>query len=93
MVIETILSQSIKPDKVILYLSKVQFPRLEDDLPDSLLHMKASGLDIRFVEGDIRSHKKYYYVMQAYPVSYTHLDVYKRQNQNTNYNQNWKQED
>lgn len=67
MVIETILSQSIKPDKVILYLSKVQFPRLEEDLPDSLLNMKARGLDIRFVEGDIRSHKKYYYVMQAYP--------------------------
>lgn len=57
MVIETILSQSIKPDKVILYLSKVQFPRLEEDLPDSLLNMKARGLDIRFVEGDIRSHK------------------------------------
>lgn len=40
-----------------LIFIKVQFPRLEEDLPDSLLNMKARGLDIRFVEGDIRSHK------------------------------------
>ncbi|MDE5678735.1 hypothetical protein [Phocaeicola sp.] len=67
LVIETLLSQSVKPDKVILYLSKVQFPEEEKNLPNSLLNMKKRGLDIEFVEGDIRSHKKYYYVMQTYP--------------------------
>lgn len=66
LVVETILRQSIKPDILILWLSKEQFPTI-DSLPKSLLKMRSRGLFIRFVDGDIRSHKKYYYVFKEYP--------------------------
>lgn len=65
--IETILRQTHKPDRIILWLSSDQFPNGEEDLPASLIRLKQRGLEIRFVEGDIRSHKKYYYVLKECP--------------------------
>src|SRR5690606_12332292 len=62
--IESIFRQIRKPDRVILWLAHDQFP--ERDLPESLIQLQGRGLDIRYCE-DIRSHKKYYYTMQAYP--------------------------
>lgn len=67
MVIEALFRQTVLPDKIILYLSKKQFSNEMNDLPDSLLRYTKNGLDIRFVDGDIRSHKKYYYAMRDYP--------------------------
>jgi hypothetical protein len=66
LVIETLLRQTYKPDMVILWLSKEQFPQLET-LPTSLLNMQKRGLQIELREGDLRSHKKYYYTLQEYP--------------------------
>ena len=67
--IETLLSQTVKPDRIILYLSKDQFPNLDCDLPIRLINQKERGLEIVWVDGDIRSHKKYYYTMSQYPQS------------------------
>ena len=66
LVIETLLRQTYKPDMVILWLSKEQFPQLET-LPKSLLNMQKRGLQIELREGDLRSHKKYYYTLESYP--------------------------
>ena len=62
--IETILRQSFKPDKIILWLAEEQFP--DKKLPDSLTRLQDRGLSIEFCE-DLRSHKKYYYSMLRYP--------------------------
>ncbi len=62
--IETLLRQSVKPDKVILWLAASQFDGLES-LPESLLRLQKRGLTIRFCD-DLRSHKKYYYALQEY---------------------------
>lgn len=67
MVIDILLRQTVKVDKILLYLSKEQFPNEYGDLPKSLLYYEDFGLEIIFVEGDIRSHKKYYYVFKDYP--------------------------
>lgn len=67
MAIESILCGHVLPDKIILYLSKEQFPNGQRDLPVNLIELESRGLDIRFVDGDIRAHKKYYYVIQEYP--------------------------
>lgn len=67
MVIEILMRQTIKPDKVLLYLSNEQFPNGRQDLPDSLLRYEAGRLEIIFVDNDFRSHKKYYYAMRDYP--------------------------
>ncbi len=66
LVIETMLRQTVKPDKIILWLSKEQFANSQS-MPSNLLHLQSRGLEIRFVEGDIRSHKKYLYALQQYP--------------------------
>ena len=64
--IETLLSQSMKPDEVILWLADTQFPNGLADLPEKLLRLQERGLTIRFCE-DLRSHKKYYHALVEYP--------------------------
>lgn len=63
--VETLLRQSVKPDKIILWLSEVQFP--DKVVPQSLLDLRSRGLEIEFVKDDIRSHKKYYYAFERFP--------------------------
>lgn len=62
--IETILRQSFKPDKIILWLAEEQFP--DKNLPESLTKLTERGLIIEFCE-DLRSHKKYFFSMQKFP--------------------------
>ncbi len=64
--VETLLRQSIKPDAIILWLSKEQF-RDVSDLPRTLLALVERGLRIELREGDLRSHKKYYYARKEFP--------------------------
>ena len=66
-VIESLLRQQVKPDRVILWLAKSQFPNEMNDLPKKLVRQISRGLEIRFVDEDIRSYKKFYYVFQEYP--------------------------
>ena len=65
-VIESLIRQSQKPDRIILWLSKEQFEGKEV-LPPYLLEQENRGLEIRFVDDDLRPHKKYFYAMQEYP--------------------------
>lgn len=60
--IESLLRQTYPNICVILWLSLDQFP--EREVPQKLKRLQGYGLDIRFVEGDIRSHKKYFYIFQ-----------------------------
>lgn len=66
MVIECMLRQTVKPDRIMLWLSKEQFKDTAS-LPDSLVQLQSRGLEIKWVDGDLRSHKKYIYAMQHYP--------------------------
>ena len=69
-VIECLLRQTISPDMIVLWLSIEQFPNQYDDLPANLKNIQSDIVKIRFVEGDIRSHKKYYYAFKEYPNDY-----------------------
>lgn len=65
-VVKSILNQTVKPKKIILTLSKSQFDCKK--LPNIILGFQNKGiLDIIWTDDDLRSHKKYYYVMQKYP--------------------------
>lgn len=67
LVIYSILNQSIQPKKIVITLSKLQFSS-EKNLPHNLLKLIANGsIDLIWADDDLRSHKKYYYVMQKYP--------------------------
>lgn len=62
----SLLNQSLKPYKVILWLSEEQFPNKENDLPKKLLNFKNYGLEINFTK-DIRSYKKSIPTLKMYP--------------------------
>lgn len=66
--VETILRQTFKPDCIILWLSEDQFQGI--NLPRSLTSLEKRGLTIRFVPGDLRSHKKYKYALEEFPNDY-----------------------
>lgn len=63
--VESLKRQSVTPEKIILYLSKEQVSQSE--LPSSLINEEDNLFEIRMVDGDIRSHKKYYYAMKEFP--------------------------
>lgn len=65
-VVECMKRQTLQPDKILLWLSKEQFPT-EDSIPETLLNRRDEQFDIRMVDGDIRSHKKYYYSAKEFP--------------------------
>lgn len=65
--IATLLNQTQKPYKVVLWLAEEQFP--DKRIPKQLLRMQKRGLEILFCE-DLKPHKKYYYSMQKWPDKY-----------------------
>lgn len=62
--IETIFRQTVKADEIVLWLATPQFP--DHQLPESLQKCIEKGLTVRWVDEDLRSHKKYFYALQEY---------------------------
>jgi len=56
LVIKSILLQTYKPDRIILWLAEEQFPTRE--LPKNLTDLQNNGLEIKWIK-DIYGHKKY----------------------------------
>ena len=58
--IESLLRQDFKPNRLVLWLSEEEIS--EQDLGSQLNKQRDRGLEIRFVEGNLRSYKKLYYI-------------------------------
>lgn len=65
--IESLLQQSHKPDKIVLWLSAQDFDH--DDLPATLRLQMRRGLEVEFVEEDLGPYTKFYYALKKYPDS------------------------
>lgn len=65
-VIECMKRQTVRPCSILLWLSRDQFPKMSL-IPEKLLNMQDDIFQIKMVDGDLRSHKKYYYVAIHYP--------------------------
>lgn len=63
--IATIMNQTLKPARIVLWLSKEQFPD-PGMLPKSLKRLQKRGLEIRYCE-DLMPHKKYFHTMLENP--------------------------
>ena len=63
--IESLLHQSTKPDKIILWLSKKEASL--DSLPNKVKRLQKRGLTIRFVEENYKPYKKLIYTVQEFP--------------------------
>ena len=66
LVIESLLMQNCKPDALVLWLAREQYPGGEADLPESLTRLKRFGLDIRWCS-DMRSYKKLVPTLREFP--------------------------
>ena len=64
--IETILNQTVKPDRLVLWLGEEKFPNKEYDLPQNLKRLFNFGLTIGWTR-DIRSYTKLIPAVKAYP--------------------------
>lgn len=62
----SVITQSVKPEKFILYLGKDKFPNGEKDIPEQVLAFKPYGLEFRFVE-DVKSFTKLVPVLEEFP--------------------------
>ncbi len=67
-VLDSIMAQTYKPDKILLYLAQEQFAGKE--LPVDLSGYIVGGLEIHWCQEDMKSHKKYLYAFQEYPDDY-----------------------
>lgn len=63
--LKSILNQKVKPAKVLLYLSRKQFTY--ESLPSELKKLERYGVEIKFVEEDLKSYKKLLYARKEFP--------------------------
>ena len=59
--IKSLMLQSYKPDRIVLWLAEEQFP--DKVLPKELVDLQRYGLEIRY-GGNLFGHKKYFYALQ-----------------------------
>ena len=64
--IETILCQTERPDRIILWLAPEQFPKAALGLPRKLKRLTKYGLEIQWYH-DIKSYKKLIPALHQYP--------------------------
>lgn len=64
--IRSIFAQTYLPDKIVLYLAKSDFPNREADLPASLTDLLWLDFEIRWVDKDLKPHKKWYWAFQDF---------------------------
>ncbi len=62
--INTLLNQTLKPDRLILWLAKEQFK--DNEIPKNLSDLQQFGLEIKFCE-DLRSYKKLIPALREFP--------------------------
>lgn len=63
--IQSLLKQSMKPYKILLWLAEEQFP-IKEDLPNELVDLIGDDFEILWCD-DLKPHKKYFYTFQRYP--------------------------
>lgn len=62
----TLLNQTVKPDKIILWLSEDEFVDKEENLPSELLALREYGLIINWCNKNIKSYKKLLPALEQY---------------------------
>ncbi len=66
-VLERLMNQTVKPDRIVLYLSVENFSDRERSLPQRILDMQDMGLELRWCDGDIKSYKKLIPALKEFP--------------------------
>ncbi len=64
--LNTLLNQTLKPDRIVLYLAENEFINRENDLPKSLLSLKPLGVEIKWCP-NLYSYKKLVPALKDFP--------------------------
>lgn len=59
--------QKTPANKIILTLTKEEFPEGEKSIPQKILDLKKKGLEILWGDENLKPHNKYFYAMKKYP--------------------------
>lgn len=63
--LESLMNQSVKPDKIILWLSQEEV--INNKIPKKILSLKNRGLEIEVVNENLKSYKKLIYAIEKFP--------------------------
>jgi hypothetical protein len=63
--IESLMRQTVKPDRIILWLTKEEYPDGDKTLPQTLVDLKARGLEIRWTQKNRRALTKLLPALEA----------------------------
>ncbi len=67
-VVGNLLDQTLRPDRIVLYLWEGDFPGREGDLPRELRTLADDGtITLCWCGSDLRPHKKYFYAFRDFP--------------------------
>lgn len=66
MTVDSLIRQTTRPYKIMLYLSEEDFPEKEKSLPKELTRYTDFGLNIVWVKENLRPHKKYLYAFELF---------------------------
>lgn len=64
--VQKLLAQKCLPDLIVIYLCKDEFPNREADLPQQLRDQLAHDVQIRWVDDNLKPHKKYFWAMREF---------------------------
>ena len=65
--LESLLAQTMKPDRIILWLAREEFPGGLESLPQSVLDLIPKGVEIGWADKNLRAYKKFYYALRDNP--------------------------
>lgn len=68
-VIESLMRQTRRPDRIVIALTEEEFPGGMAQLPDSLTGYVQLGVEIVFLPYNLKCHNKYFHALQQYPDS------------------------
>ena len=68
LVVESILQNTVKPDRIVLNLSEEEFPEKEQSLPESVKNLVNKGvIELIWTPGNLKAFKKFIPTMKKYP--------------------------
>lgn len=67
--LQSILDQTVRPDRIVLCLAREEFPEGVPSLPGTVRNLLDEGVELLWAERNLKPHKKYFYTMRKYPDS------------------------
>lgn len=68
-VLDSLMRQDRRPDRIVVSLTEEEFPGGVDSLPQSMRSFADLGVEILFLPYNLKCHNKYFHALQHYPES------------------------